>query len=268
MKKNNKGLTLIELVVTIAIIAIFSGIVLSIISSGSSMYRSTSSNAKVQMETQQTLDTLQNLVIDANRSVYYALGSGDNLGAPLGNDIDDQSVVGSKTFLVCKARELPGGNTEQCTYDIVDWDAENQKLYYSQKEYEREKTEPDTGNTSNPDTPSQASTFSDDGEEAAFSSTAPLQKSVRTGEVKTLKDRFVMAENITDFRVDVDKVVKDRIVRFQITENVNGKEIETLHTVNLRNQIQIAEPDVAFDKAPPSKASNRVGRRYYYRFPL
>lgn len=50
LKKNSGGFTLIELIVTVAIIAIFSGVILSFIGTGSNTYRSTSSNAKVQME--------------------------------------------------------------------------------------------------------------------------------------------------------------------------------------------------------------------------
>ena len=77
----NKGFTLIELIVTIAIIAIFSGVVLTFISTGSNIYRSTSSSAKVQMETQETFDQIEDLIIDVNRSLYYANGSGDSLQA-------------------------------------------------------------------------------------------------------------------------------------------------------------------------------------------
>lgn len=40
MKKKNKGFTLIELIVTVAIIAIFSGVVLSVIGTGAnSLYK-------------------------------------------------------------------------------------------------------------------------------------------------------------------------------------------------------------------------------------
>ena len=84
----NKGFTLIELIVTIAIIAIFSGVVLTFISTGSNTYRSTSSSAKVQMETQETFDQIEDLIIDVNRSLYYANGSGAAvIGAEIKNDI-------------------------------------------------------------------------------------------------------------------------------------------------------------------------------------
>ena len=57
MQTDNRGLTLIELIITVAIIAIFSGVVLTFITTGSNTYRSTSSSAKVQMETQELIDS-------------------------------------------------------------------------------------------------------------------------------------------------------------------------------------------------------------------
>ena len=78
-KKDNRGLTLIELVVTIAIIAILGGAVAMLISNGGSSFRSTSGNAQVQMETQEALDQIQNKAIDANRSLYYGTGDIDSL---------------------------------------------------------------------------------------------------------------------------------------------------------------------------------------------
>lgn len=64
---DNRGLTLIELVITVAIIAIFSGVVMTFIMTGSNTYRSTSSNAKVQMETQELVDRMEDLIIDTNQ---------------------------------------------------------------------------------------------------------------------------------------------------------------------------------------------------------
>ena len=63
MKKKNRGFTLIELIVTVAIMAIFSGVVLSMIGTGANSYRKTSSTAKAQMETQDVMDQIQNMII-------------------------------------------------------------------------------------------------------------------------------------------------------------------------------------------------------------
>ena len=70
IQTDNRGLTLIELIITVAIIAIFSGVVLTFITTGSNTYRSTSSSAKVQMETQELVDRMEDMIIDTNRSLY------------------------------------------------------------------------------------------------------------------------------------------------------------------------------------------------------
>ena len=100
----NKGFTLIELIVTIALIAIFSGVVLTFISTGSNTYRSTSSSAKVQMETQETYAQIEDLIIDVNRSLYYANGSGDIHGAEIKKDKKQSgraNRTGDKTYIIC-----------------------------------------------------------------------------------------------------------------------------------------------------------------------
>ena len=110
----NKGFTLIELIVTIAIIAIFSGVVLTFISTGSNTYRSTSSSAKVQMETQETFDQIEDLIIDVNRSLYYANGSGDSLGAEIKTYIKQSggaNSTGDKTFIICNEYKNGTGNS-------------------------------------------------------------------------------------------------------------------------------------------------------------
>ena len=87
-------------------IAIFSGVVVTFIGTGSSVYRSTSSSSKVQMETQETFDKIEDLIIDANRSLYYAYGSGSEIGAQITNDIiekggDRTNSSENKTFIAC-----------------------------------------------------------------------------------------------------------------------------------------------------------------------
>ena len=92
-KLKNKGFTLIEMIVTVAIIAIFSGVVVTFIGTGSGVYRNTSSNSKVQMETQETFDKIEDLIIDANRSLYYANGSDSEIGAEIRNDIKEKGLL-------------------------------------------------------------------------------------------------------------------------------------------------------------------------------
>lgn len=72
------------------------------------------------METQETFDKIEDPIIDANRSLYYANGSGSNIGTEIQNDIkekDGTNSTGSKTFISCNEYENNDG-TSQYIYDV------------------------------------------------------------------------------------------------------------------------------------------------------
>ena len=73
-KLNNKGLTLIEMVVAIAIIGIFSTVVMTFITSGANFYRKVSLTTKLQSDMQTTLESIENLILDTNVKITYRSG--------------------------------------------------------------------------------------------------------------------------------------------------------------------------------------------------
>ena len=101
--KNNRGFTLIEMIVTVAIIAIFSSVVLKFMITGSNIFRGTSNSAEVQMETQNTFDKIEDMIINTNRGFYY--GYGEN--SPINYDDIDSSIpsTGGKIFAVYSTKE-------------------------------------------------------------------------------------------------------------------------------------------------------------------
>ena len=131
--QNNAGFTLIEMIVTVAIIAIFSGVVVTLIGTGSNLFRGVSGNTKSQIDAQETLNAIEDLIIDANRSVYYAYGSGTDMGEQIRSDIDDSNAT-SKTFITCNEYEN-GDGTSRYVFDVLDWVGSEGKLYYSQRQY-------------------------------------------------------------------------------------------------------------------------------------
>lgn len=257
-QQKNRGFTLVEMIVTVAIIAIFSGVVVTAVSVGSNLYRNVSSSTRVQVDTQQLLDEMENLIIDANRSVYYANGSGSALGSPISDDIDS-SASGDKTFLVCNEYENGDGSSRYIV-DVLDWVESEEKVYYSQRQFTADSSDEASGNSG---TSSEAVVFSEEdgaavqdaGEEGTGedSTEAIVVQNVRDG--KNLVERSVYAEGIKNFRADVSAVVSERIVRFQLTTENHGKMVNTLHTVNLRNQIQVMKPDDAFADADATDVS-------------
>lgn len=266
LKKNSGGFTLIELIVTVAIIAIFSGVILSFIGTGSNTYRSTSSNAKVQMETQEVVDRMEDLIIDANRSVYYANGTGAAMGSAISDDIDGAASTGNKTFIVCNEYKNSDGKTSRYICDVIDWNKEEQKVYYSQREYDAASSKDDSG-VQNADSEEEESENTDSGlaalSDEGFSddSTAEDSGSDISATVRNQKqtiNQSVLATGIVDFHADVSKVVSDKIVRFQLSTISGTKEIKTLHSVSLRNPIKVLAPDDAFKKSDATDVGIKI----------
>lgn len=255
-KLKNKGFTLIEMIVTVAIIAIFSGVVVTFIGTGSGVYRNTSSNSKVQMETQETFDKIEDLIIDANRSLYYANGSGSNIGTEIKNDIKEKggtNSTGNKTFISCNEYENSDG-TSQYIYDVLDWQSSDGKIYYSRREYTAQSSNDDSENENQDDNDVQS--FSDESGENAVSdgSDAP----VKVKNAKTLVERSVLASGILDFRADVSKAESDKIVRFQLTTENGNKQIQTLHSVSLRNNVDLKKPADTFNNAEATDVGIKI----------
>lgn len=263
-KNNSAGFTLIEMIVTVAIIAIFSGVVVTLITTGSSLFRGVSGNTKSQVKAQETLDEIEDLIIDANRSIYYAYGSGTDMGTQITSDIDDSNAA-SKTFIACNEYEN-GDGTSRYVFDVLDWVGSEGKLYYSQREYTKassnteEENENGTGDNSENqqtvDTSGISAESMDNGVAVFASADNDSGNGVVSGgssdkakDSKELIARSVFAEGIENFTADVTKVESERIVRFRLTTEENGKKVKTLHTVNLRNRIQVMKSDDAFATA-------------------
>ena len=254
---DNRGLTLIELVITVAIIAIFSGVVMTFIMTGSNTYRSTSSNAKVQMETQELVDRMEDLIIDTNRSLYYANGTGENTGSEIKNDIKqsgDGNSDGNKTFIVCNEYKNNDGTTSQYICDVIDWDKEDATVYYSQREYTATSSSDDSGKND-----TETAALSEDEEDvSAFSLDEEDSGEQNVRNVRTKVNRSVLATGILDFRADITKVESDNIVRFQLSTENGKKEIETLHSVSLRNKVKVKKPADSVDDPEPTDVGIRI----------
>ncbi|WP_417183365.1 prepilin-type N-terminal cleavage/methylation domain-containing protein [Blautia sp.] len=257
MQMDNRGLTLIELIITVAIIAIFSGVVLTFITTGSNTYRSTSSSAKVQMETQELIDRMEDMIIDTNRSLYYANGTGENIGSAIKNDIKQSGTGnsdGNKTFIVCNEYKNNDGNTSQYICDVIDWDKEDATVYYSQREYTASSSSDGAGK----DDTETAAFSADEGDAAVFSLDEEDDGEQNVRNARTKVKRSVLATGILDFRADLTRVESDNIVRFQLSTENGKKEIETLHSVSLRNKVKVKKPADSVDDTEPTDVGIRI----------
>lgn len=131
-QQKNGGFTLVEMIVAVAITAVFSAVVLTAVAAGSRLYRSISGSTRVQMDTQELTDSVEKLIVNTGESIYYAYGSGKTPGAPIFDDIDG-STDGDRTLLLCSIQKNKGGAGIRVV-DVLDWRESEQKLYYSRQE--------------------------------------------------------------------------------------------------------------------------------------
>ena len=131
-QQKNGGFTLVEMIVAVAITAVFSAVVLTAVAAGSRLYRSISGSTRVQMDTQELTDSVEKLIVNAGESIYYAYGSGKSPGAPISDDIDG-STDGDRILLLCSIQKHKGGAGIRVV-DVLDWRESEQKLYYSRQE--------------------------------------------------------------------------------------------------------------------------------------
>lgn len=203
MKKDNRGLTLIELIVTVAIGMIFSGVVLTFVAGAAKSYRRTSGGAQSQIEMQDALDQLETLVMNANLSMYYVKGEKTTTNVNSSDRIENDSDIDSplnqtKTLFIGSDDET----TNKPIYSVIVWNTDNGRLTFFKA--------------------------------GIGSGTGTGTESMGTAEV--------LAENVTQFAADIHNVADTHTVRFKLVTEVNGREIEKTETVTLRNDVVIAAP--------------------------
>lgn len=122
-KLNNRGLTLIELIAVIAIIGVFGVVIASFITSTANFYRHASDTANVQRNMQNTLESIENLILDTNQSISYQAD-----GRAIENDIGQNEAVGKLLVMESVTEDDKENKVE--TVDVLRWRPDEQKLYY------------------------------------------------------------------------------------------------------------------------------------------
>ena len=253
---NNSGLTLIELIVAIAIIAIFSGVVLTYITSSSNFYRNTSSNSKVQMETQETFDKIEDMIINANRGIYYGYGRNNLITY---DDIKSNNKVNSTQDKIFAVYESQKDNL-----DIQSIDDEELQTNDDTNDIQTFSSNINisSGNQTNyqPQAEDIMSLMYWDATGAEIKYYQYKYGSTGWKEDDSVEQGQILATGVLDFRSDITKVLTDNIVRFQLTTQVGSKEVQTLHSVSLRNEVEVfnktdVEPTITATPIPTITAT-------------
>lgn len=123
-KENNAGFSLVELLVSIAILAVVSAAIFEFVMVAIRNYQQGTREVEVQYEAQLVMNQLQDLLIDARRGVtytYYTNSASEGTMILSDADIPEGTVKGKRVIVY---------HTD-CYY-VLDWVAEQQKILYSE----------------------------------------------------------------------------------------------------------------------------------------
>lgn len=228
MKRNQKGFTIVELLIAVAILSIVIVTVCGFILVGSRSYAAGNSDINVQQEAQLALNQMSDLLIDTTRSVTYtgfdaggttsgtALKDGDFTFTP-----EDKSLV----MLNGTAVQNPSGGPNPIieegngnkNYHFY-WDKSEETLFYA--EADAKDPVPDFGDPA--------------------------------------AEWVVLAGHVTDFSADLSQVVEKRVVMLALTFTDGTKEYVTSNNVTIRNKVGVN--DAKLDPINKKKTLNIIPR--------
>lgn len=194
IRKDQKGFTLVELLVAVAIAAIVGGAVFGFMIVGARSFSSTSTEVNLQYEAQLAFNQLQDILIDTAVGIDYIYGSSEMEEIFVKNESD---IPAGASF-----KKLRMYNTD-IIYEIV-WNRVESRLYYN--EYSAIKSTDSDGN-----------------------------ETINKGSVLAEKER--MADEITDFSVDLTRMENKRIVRVDMEFSRGDKHYRSSHNITLRNRL-------------------------------
>ncbi|MBD5506549.1 MAG: prepilin-type N-terminal cleavage/methylation domain-containing protein [Lachnospiraceae bacterium] len=229
MRENQKGFTIIEVLIATVILSIVVLTVCAFIMVGSKSYAAGNSDINVQQESQLALNQMSDVVIDTTRSVNYVGydASGNTQKALKDAEFtftpEDKSLIMYNGVVEETAPAVPGGATSQTVnagngnkhYHFY-WSKDAETLYYA--ELDVQPSDVDTASIHFP----------------TFDSADPAG----SGWVK-------LAGHVTDFSVDLSQVEEKRVVQLALTFLDGTKEYVTSNNVTIRNKVGVNDAELA-----------------------
>ena len=189
MKNNNSGLSLVELVVTMAVLAVASTAIMAFLNSGIRNYQRGKEEADIQYEAQLATNQIVELLIDANKGISYSMDSWSPWDDSLysNSDVPDKE---NKFFAIYNSDE----------YYLLTWNQTDRTISYT--EYQKE----NPGDRYPTKTTSSNELLADSVKEMAID----LQNADTNGRVR-LTFTFQKAENGKEYTVNQYVTVRNAI---------------------------------------------------------
>lgn len=201
-KNVDKGFTLIELIISIAILSIVGLAIFGFMATSSNLYGREVTQADLQYESQLVINQLQDMLIDASRSVTYIV-TVDGTETEVLSD----AGLGEAAITQKEVRIYNGGE-----YYKVTWDKDEERLYYSR--------------------------YVQKGKSVAKAALgAGVTADTGDWEADPDASHVRMADYVKEFSADITDLEKNRSVKFQFLFQINNISYATQHNITLRNKV-------------------------------
>lgn len=230
MRRDQKGYTIAELLIAVAILSIVVASVCGFILVGSRSYAAGNSDISVQQESQLALNQMSDVLIDTTRSVIYAAydASGNPelalKDAEFTATPEDKSLIMFNGVVVKNpsggADTLEDGNGNK-HYHFY-WNKAKETLFYAEQDIESDVVDSADILHKFPD-PAAADPDADP---------------------ETTK-WYVLATHVTDFSADLSQLEEKRVVQLALTFLDGTKEYVTSNNVTIRNKVGVNDVELA-----------------------
>lgn len=220
IQQQNSGFSLVELIIAIAILVIVTGAVCSFIIITSRNYANGNNDISVQQEAQLSLNQMSDVIIDATQSINYVGYDESNQPIKALKDSEFTFTPEKKALIVYNtATPASGEGTEEIsTYADPGTPAEDTStelhnyMFYWQK-----------------------------ADENLYFSMADAGGSFpMPGET----DCVLLAENVTEFQVDLSQVEERRVVKLKLNFKTGTRKFEMANNITVRNKVVINNADI------------------------
>lgn len=209
MRKNQKGFTLVELIIAVAILAIVTLAVSGFIVVGSRSYTSANTDIMLQQDAQLALNQISDVIIDTTDSISYGVRAGGVGDMQL---VLKDSEFGGEATEKCLAvvnKNEAGSNNDNESYWFY-WNKDDEIIYFNKVE--------------------------------AYSSTMSMSEIQSKFEEAADQTKVsILAQHVTDFSVDLTQFEANRVVMITATFENGNRVYSTSNNVTVRNRVALNE---------------------------
>lgn len=220
IQQQNSGFSLVELIIAIAILVIVTGAVCSFIIITSRNYANGNNDISVQQEAQLALNQMSDVIIDATQSINYVGYDESNQPVKALKDSEFTFTPEKKALIVYNTvTPASGEGTEEpSAYADPGTPAEDSSTELHNYMFYWQKSD----------------------ENLYFSMADAGGSFPMPGEV----DCVLLAENVTEFQVDLSQVEERRVVKLKLNFKTGTRKFEMANNITVRNKVVINNADI------------------------